>query len=73
MKPVSNSLWTSVVAASTFSSDIIQSFYFLGFTLGLTWSLCSITSLLKPTKSEVDHAKTSLFLSKKAKSSAWPC
>jgi hypothetical protein len=31
---------------------------------GLTWSLCSIILLLTPVRSEVFHAKTSLFLSK---------
>jgi hypothetical protein len=73
MKHVSNSLWTSAFAASTFSSDILWSFYFLGLAVRLTCNRCSITSRLTPTKSEVDHAKTSLFLSMNANSSAWSC
>jgi hypothetical protein len=37
----------------------------LGFTKGLTCSLCSIISLLTPVRSEGFHASTSLFLSRK--------
>jgi hypothetical protein len=48
MKHASSSLWTSAFTASIFSSDILRSFFFLGFTFGLTWSLCSIISLLTP-------------------------
>jgi hypothetical protein len=54
---------TSAFTASVFSSDILWSFCFLGFAFGLTCSLCSITFLHTPIKSEVDQAKTSLFLS----------
>jgi hypothetical protein len=36
----------------------------LGLTLGLTCNWCSMTSLLTPTRSEVDHAKMSLFFVK---------
>jgi hypothetical protein len=68
MKPTSNNLCTSTFAASTFSSTILQSFCFLCFALGLTCSRCSMTSLLTPTKSEVDHANTSFFLSSKLNS-----
>jgi hypothetical protein len=42
----------------------------LGFTFGLTCSLCSITSLVTPTKLKVEQAKTSLFLSRNYRSSA---
>jgi hypothetical protein len=63
MNLASNSRCTSAFAASTFSSDILWSFYFLDFTCGLIFSLCSITSLLTPTKLEVDQTTTSLFLS----------
>jgi hypothetical protein len=69
INPASNSCCTLAFAASILSSDILQSFYFLGFARGLTWSLCSITSLLTPTKSEVDQAKTSLFLLRNCMSS----
>jgi hypothetical protein len=69
MNPASNSRCTSAFATSTFSSDILWGFCFLGFTCGITYSLCSITSLLTPTKSEVDQAKTSLFLSRNCRSS----
>jgi hypothetical protein len=69
MKPALSSLWTSTFVASIFSSIILRSFYFLGFMSRLTCSLCSITSLLTPMRSEVDHVKTSLFLSRKARSS----
>jgi hypothetical protein len=48
MKPASSSLWTSAFTASIFSSDILRSFCFLGFMFGLTYSLCSIISLLTP-------------------------
>jgi hypothetical protein len=70
MKPVSSSLWISAFAAFTFSSYIFWSFCFMGFTLGFTCNLCSITSLLTPTRSEVDHANMSLFLSRNTNNSA---
>jgi hypothetical protein len=68
MKPASNSHCTLAFTTSTFFSDILQSFCFLGFTFGLTYSLCSITSRLAPIRSEVDQAKTSLFLSRNCRS-----
>jgi hypothetical protein len=68
INPVSNRCCTSAFAASIFSSDILWSFFFLGFVFRLTCSLCSITSLLTPTKSEVDQAKTSMFLSRNYRS-----
>jgi hypothetical protein len=43
----------------------------LGLAFGLTCSRCSMTSLLTPTRSEVDHANTSLFLSRKLRISAY--
>jgi hypothetical protein len=70
INPTSNRRCTSAFAASIFSSDILRSFYFLGFTFGLTCSLCSITCLQTPIKSEVCQAKTSLFLSKNCRSFA---
>jgi hypothetical protein len=70
INPASNSCCTSPFVASFFSSDILCIFCFLGFTFGLTCNLCSITSLLTPTKSEVDQVKTSLFLSRNCRSSA---
>jgi hypothetical protein len=73
MNPASNNLCTSAFVASIFSSDILWSFYFLGFTCGLTCNLCSITSRLTPTRSEVDHVKISLFLSRSCKSSTCSC
>jgi hypothetical protein len=73
INPVSNNLCTLAFATSIFSSDILRSFYFLGFACGLTCNLCSITSLLTPTRSEVDHVKTSLFLSRNCRSSACSC
>jgi hypothetical protein len=45
----------------------------MGLALGLTCKRCSITSLLTPTRLEVDEAKTSLFLSRNASSSACSC
>jgi hypothetical protein len=69
MKPASSNLWTLAFSASTVSSDILQSFYFLGFTLRFTCNMCSMISPLTPTWSKVDHAKTSLFLSRKASNS----
>jgi hypothetical protein len=50
--------------AATFASDILRSLCLLGFVEGLTCSLCSIMSLFTPIKSEIHHAKTSLFLSR---------
>jgi hypothetical protein len=41
--------------------------------LGLTYNQCSMMSLLTPTKLEADHAKISLFLSRKASSSTCSC
>jgi hypothetical protein len=73
MNPASNNLYSSTFAASIFSSDILRSFYFLVFTCGLTYNLCSITSLLTHTRSEVAHAKISLFLSRNCRSSACSC
>jgi hypothetical protein len=70
INPASNRRCTSALATSIFSSDILRRFYFLGFAFGLTCNLCSITSLLTPIKSEVDQAKTSLFLSRNCNSSA---
>jgi hypothetical protein len=70
MNLASNSHCISAFTASTFSSDILRSFCFMGFTCGLTCNLCSITSLLTPTKSKVDQEKISLFLSRNCKSSA---
>jgi hypothetical protein len=69
MNPASNSRCTLTFTASTLSSNNLQSFYFLGFACRLTCSLCSITSLLPPTKSELDQAETSLFLSRNYRSS----
>jgi hypothetical protein len=68
---MSNSHYTSAFIASTFSLDILRRFCFLGFTCGWTCSLCSITSLLTPTRSEVNQAKTSLFLSRNCRSSTY--
>jgi hypothetical protein len=65
MKPASSNLYTSTFVASTFSSTILWGFCFFGFALGLICSRRSMTSLLTPTKSEVDHANTLLFLSRK--------
>jgi hypothetical protein len=73
INPVSNNLCTSALIASIFSSDILWSFYFLGFASGLTYNLCLITSLLTPTKSEMDHVTMSLFLSRNCRSSACSC
>jgi hypothetical protein len=71
LKPASNRRWTSARTTSTFSSDILRSFCFLGFAHGLICSLCSITSLSTPIKLEVDQAKMSLFLSRNCRSSAY--
>jgi hypothetical protein len=73
MNPMSNSRCTSAFATSTFSSHILRGFCFLGLTCELTCSLCSISSMLSPTRSEVHHAKTSLFLSRNCKSCAYSC
>jgi hypothetical protein len=73
INPVSNRCCTSAFATSIFSSDILRSFCFLGFEFGLTCNLCSITSLLTPIKSEVDQAKTSLFLSRNCSNFACSC
>jgi hypothetical protein len=70
MNSTSNSYCTSAFAASTFSSNILRSFCFFYFTCRFTCSLCSITSLLTPTKSEVDQAKILLFLSRNCRCSA---
>jgi hypothetical protein len=70
INPPSNNLCTSAFTAATFSSDVLQTFYFLGLAVGLTWILCSIMSLLTPMRSEVCHAKTLLFLSKNESTSA---
>jgi hypothetical protein len=71
MKPASNNLCTFTFAASTFSYAILRSFFFFGFALGLTCSRCSMMSLLTPTKSKVNQANTSLFLSRKLSSSIY--
>jgi hypothetical protein len=71
MKPTSSNLWASTFVASIFSSNVLWSFYFLGFAVGLTCTLCSIMSLLTPIRSEVAHAKASLFLSRKANNSTF--
>jgi hypothetical protein len=71
MKPASSNLCTSAFNASTFSSTILWRFCFFSFALRLTCSHCSITSLLTPTKLEVHHANTSLFLSRKPSSSVY--
>jgi hypothetical protein len=71
--PASNKRCTSAFVASIFSSDILQSSYFLGFAFVLTCNLCMITSLQTPIKSKVDQAKTSLFLSKNCTSFACSC
>jgi hypothetical protein len=73
INPTSNNLCTSAFAASVFSFDILRSFYFLGFACRLTCILCSITSLQTPTRLEVDHTKTSLFLSRNCRSSTCSC
>jgi hypothetical protein len=70
MNHVSNSHCTSAFAASTLSSDILRSFYFLCFAFGWIFNMCSINSLLTPIKSEVDQVNTSLFLSRSCRSSA---
>jgi hypothetical protein len=70
MKPASSSLWTSAFVAATFSSDILWSFCFLGYVIGLTCSLCSIISLLALIRSKIDHLKTSLLFVKEGNSSA---
>jgi hypothetical protein len=44
MKPASSNHCTSAFAPSNFSSDVLWSFCFLGFTFRLTCSLCSIIS-----------------------------
>jgi hypothetical protein len=70
INPASNNLCTLAFAASIFSSHILWSFYFLGFACRLTCNLCLITSVLTPTRSEVDHMKTSMFLSRNCRRSA---
>jgi hypothetical protein len=71
MEPTSSSLYSSPFAASTFSSAILQSFCFFSLALGLTCYRCSMTSLLTPTKLEVDHTNTLLFLLRKPSSFAY--
>ena len=66
----SNNLWTSAFAAKILSSDIFLYRCFLGFILGLMSRERCIISLLTPFRSEVDQAKTSLFLAKVSMSSA---
>jgi hypothetical protein len=73
MNPASNSRCTLAFAAYSFSFNISRSFCFLGFTCELTCSLCSITSLLTPIRSDVDQAKASLFLLRNCRSSACSC
>jgi hypothetical protein len=67
---VYNRRCTSAFTTSIFSSDILRSFCFLGFTFGLPCSLCSIICLLTPIKLEVDQPKISLFLSRNCRSFA---
>jgi hypothetical protein len=43
INPASNMRCTSTFTTFIFSSDILRSFCFLGFALGLTCNLCSIT------------------------------
>jgi hypothetical protein len=43
MKLASSNLCSSTLAATIFLCNILQSFCFLDFAEGLTWSLCSIT------------------------------
>jgi hypothetical protein len=62
--PALRSLLTSFLAPSTLSSDIFQSFCFLGLMAGSTFSECSMTSLLTPQRSLVNQAKTSLLLNR---------
>lgn len=57
------SLWTSALAASIFSLDILRSLYFLALTEGLTLSLWTMMPCLTLTRSKEDHVNTSLFLS----------
>jgi hypothetical protein len=74
MKHASSNLFTSAFTAFTFSSAILRSFCFFGLTLGLTYSRCSMSSLLTPTKSKVNHSNTLLFSSRKLSSfvcSSW--
>jgi hypothetical protein len=72
MKSVSSNLQTFALAAVTFSSNILQIFFFLDFFEGLTWSLCSIMLLLTPVRSKVFHANTSMFLSRNDSNSVPP-
>jgi hypothetical protein len=62
--PALRSLLTSFLAPSALSSDIFQSFYFLGLMAGSILSECSITSLLTPHRSLADQAKTFLLLNR---------
>jgi hypothetical protein len=73
MNLTSNNLCTLAFTNSIFSSDILRSFCILGFACWLTCNLCSITSRVTPTRSEVDYAKTFLFLSRNCRSSACSC
>jgi hypothetical protein len=73
MKSMSSSLCTSAFTASTYFVAILRSFYFLGLAFGLTCNQCSMTFVLTPTRLEVDHANTSLFLSKKLRISSCSC
>src|SRR5688572_27980041 len=62
--PALRSLLMSFLAPSDLSSDIFQSFCFLGLMVGSTLREYSMTSLLTPHRSLADQAKTSLLLNK---------
>lgn len=55
---------TSFLAPSALSSDIFQSFCFLGLMVGSTLRECSMRFLLTPHRLFADQAKTSLLLNK---------
>src|SRR5688572_18141001 len=54
--PTLRSLLTLFLAPSALSSDIFQSFCFLGLMVGYTLRKCSMTSLLTPQRSLADQA-----------------
>jgi hypothetical protein len=58
------SLLTSFLAPSALSSDIFQSFSFLGLMVRSTLRACSMKFLLTPHRSLANQAKTSLLLNK---------
>lgn len=57
----SRNRWTLVFVASVFSSDILRSFCFFDRIEGSVLKPCAMMARLTPTRSKVDHAKTSLF------------